>query len=227
VSNMYKEYEGNTVNFLIGNCPNGCKYCYVNDFGWPALKERYSGPQRIDERAFKRNLGKNKRWFPCSCSDIMTTRKEWTVRILNHLRDNYPENEYLIQTKRPNQFHFIDKNEFPPKTILGITAETDRDYDLSKAPQPTDRLIDFAYLELKFPKMISIEPIMNFDLVRFVELIRRVHPKYVSIGADSHNNNLNEPDSDKINGLINALKKFTEVRIKQNLSRLLKKEGAA
>lgn len=36
---------------------------------------------------------------------------------------------------------------------------------------------------------------------------------------------LNEPDGDKIRQLIDSLKQFTEVRIKKNLNRLLKKDS--
>jgi len=221
MSNMYPEYEGKTINFITGGCPHGCLYCYVKSFRFPLLKKRYSGKQKLDEAAFKKNLGKNNLWFVCSCNDINTIDIKWEVRILNHLRDSYPDNTYLIQSKYPPRFSVIDDSEFPPNTILGITAETDKDYDLSKAPQPADRLIDFTYLDTKFPKMISIEPIMDFDLVRFVELIRRVHPSYVSIGADSKSHNLTEPDADKTKELISELKAFTEVRIKPNMKRLI------
>ena len=45
--------------------------------------------------------------------------------------------------------------------------------------------------------------------------------KFVSIGADSGKNNLPEPPSQKLKALIDELEKFTEVRVKKNLKRLL------
>lgn len=219
MSNMYPEYEGQTINYVGGNCPWGCIYCYVNGFRYPSLKERYSGKPFLIESSFKRNLGKNKGWFVNSCSDINAIPLEWRIRIFQRLNE-FPTNTYLIQSKHPYRFTQIEMKYFPQNTILGTTAETNRDYNLSKAPQPADRLIDLAYLGVDFPKMISIEPILDFDLDRMTELIRRVKPVYVSIGADSGNNDLIEPSPEKIEMLINELQKFTEVRIKHNLERL-------
>ena len=54
-----------------------------------------------------------------------------------------------------------------------------------------------------------------------VEMIRRINPRFVSIGADSKRHGLPEPDPEKIRKLISTLRKFTEVREKDNLKRLL------
>jgi len=68
--------------------------------------------------------------------------------------------------------------------------------------------------------MISIEPITDFNLEFFIKIIKEIKPKFVSIGADSKGHNLPEPSWDKVQELIKELKKFTEVRIKDNLERL-------
>ena len=61
------------------------------------------------------------------------------------------------------------------------------------------------------------------DVAEFVQLIEYIHPKFVSIGADSKNSNLPEPKKEKIVRLIELLNKTTEVRTKKNLEeRLLK-----
>jgi len=218
MSNMYEEYQGKTINFVGGECIHRCKYCYVKSLmRFPETRERYSGRLKLIEDTFKKNLGKGKSWFVCSCNDICAIPEAWAIRILKRLNE-FPDNTYLIQSKNPLLFNNL-MEFFPPKTILGTTAETNRNYDLSKAPQPADRLIDFAYLETKFPKMISIEPILDFGLSEFAELIRRVKPLYVSIGADSKGYNLNEPTAEKVDTLIRELRKFTEVRIKSNLKK--------
>ena len=111
---------------------------------------------------------------------------------------------------------------FPPNVIVGTTVETNRSTkEISKAPHPYSRSTWLE--EFGTQKMISIEPIMNFDLEPFVRQIRWVSPEFVSIGADSKNHNLPEPPAGKIKELIAELGKFTEVRIKPNLNRLLKK----
>jgi len=68
--------------------------------------------------------------------------------------------------------------------------------------------------------MVTIEPIMDFDLIELVTIIKNIKPEWVNIGADSKGHNLPEPSKEKINALIEELKKITEVKIKDNLKRL-------
>lgn len=70
--------------------------------------------------------------------------------------------------------------------------------------------------------MITIEPIMDFNLVPFIEMLRNIMPEWVNIGADSQGHDLREPPAGKIKELIAELERFTEVKIKSNLKRLLK-----
>ena len=55
---------------------------------------------------------------------------------------------------------------------------------------------------------ITIEPILNFDLIPFVQAIRRIKPKWVYIGADSKSHHLPEPQAEKIALLIQELKEL-------------------
>ena len=57
-----------------------------------------------------------------------------------------------------------------------------------------------------------------------MSLINEITPYFVSIGADSSHNNLLEPPAWKIKKLKEELEKFTEVKIKDNLKRLLRSE---
>lgn len=223
MSNMYPEYEGKTINFIMGKCPHDCYYCYVKSFKFGFLKEKYSGKQRLNELAFRRNLGRYKQWFICSCSDIATIPDKWIIRILDHLNNKFPKNAYLIQSKNPKRLYdFLDK--FPKKTILGTTIETNRDYyNFSKAPKPSSRASAISK-KCQFKRMVSIEPILDFDLEVMVRWIKYIGPDYVSIGADSKNHNLPEPSPEKVRKLIDELCAFTVVKIKDNLNRL-NKEG--
>ena len=67
---------------------------------------------------------------------------------------------------------------------------------------------------------LSIEPILDFDLDIFVQMLKEINPSYISIGADSKNHNLPEPSKEKIKELIDSCRCFTEVKIKDNLVRL-------
>jgi hypothetical protein len=71
-----------------------------------------------------------------------------------------------------------------------------------------------------YHKMISIEPILDFDLEILVEWIRKIKPDFVSIGADSKGHNLPEPNRNDVDILIKNLREFTDVRIKSNIKNL-------
>ena len=95
--------------------------------------------------------------------------------------------------------------------------ETNRDkgYDkISHAPLPTDRLVAMRLLKDDMRKMISIEPIMDFDLDYFVNEIKAIKPSFAYIGYDNYNYGLPEPPLSKTIELMKQLKKFTEVRTK-------------
>jgi hypothetical protein len=70
--------------------------------------------------------------------------------------------------------------------------------------------------------MITIEPVMDFDVITFADMILSCKPVQVNIGADSGNNHLPEPSPEKIAALIEALQPFTRVHLKKNLKRLYK-----
>ena len=91
---------------------------------------------------------------------------------------------------------------------------------VSLPPDTKDRA--YFLREWPFDVYVTIEPIMDFDLDDLVEIIKIGQPKQVNIGADSGNNGLPEPSADKVRQLIDALKEFTIIDQKRNLSRLLK-----
>lgn len=68
--------------------------------------------------------------------------------------------------------------------------------------------------------MITIEPIMDFDMDKFVKSMINSLAISVNIGADSGNNNLPEPSWEKVQSLINRLQQFTKITKKRNLDRL-------
>ena len=70
--------------------------------------------------------------------------------------------------------------------------------------------------------MVTIEPIMDFDLGVLVSLVSACNPEWVNIGANTnHKIKLSEPPKDKIKALIEELSKFTKVKVKKNLKRIL------
>ncbi len=208
--NMYG-FVTHTWNPIKGTCPHDCSYCYMKVFP--------QGDLRLDEKALNDNLGEDNFIFVGSSTDMFADEvsSDWIRKVLLHC-NKYPKNKYLFQSKNPNKTTFFSL-DFPKNVILGTTIETNRDSDISKAPSVKDRQIILS-IGKRFDKFVTIEPIMDFDLEIFVEWLKEIKPVWVAIGADSKGHNLSEPSWEKVQELIKELKRFTEVRIKDNLERL-------
>jgi len=179
--------------------------------------KRYKQPElHFDEKELKTDLGSGNTIFVGSSCDMWAKciAFTWIDRILDHCEMYW--NDYLFQSKNPSRF-----KKLPFSSMIGTTIETDIHYEdiMANAPVPMSRYL--ALMQYSYPKMVSIEPIMDFNLETIIHWIRDIKPEFVSIGADSGNNHLPEPSSDKVKALIEALKEFTEVKIKDNLKRLL------
>ncbi len=223
--NMYG-FVTHTWNPIKGKCSHDCKYCYMK-----VWKQK---PLRLVEKELGDDLGEGNFIFVGSSTDMFADDVpiEWIERTLQHCRKY--NNTYLFQTKNPERFPEF-RTHFPKDSIWGITLETNRDiYEYSQSSSPFVRFDQFVIFETyDFVKriMVTIEPIMDFDLEQFIMMIKNIRPEWVNIGADSKGHKLPEPSKEKIEALIKELGKFTEVRLKPNLKRIytsnteLKKEG--
>lgn len=138
----------------------------------------------------------------------------------------HPDNKYLFQSKNPKRFEHWFPISSSVETILTTTIETNRHYQqmnlipFGNTPTPHDRSLGiFECFGIK-RKMITVEPIMDFDLIELVFLLQSIKPEQVNIGADPGNNSLPEPPWFKIEKLIEELQQFTIVKLKKNLDRL-------
>lgn len=207
--NMYP-WVTHTWNVVKGKCPHDCPYCYMKRF---PLNE-----VRLDEQELKTDLGMGNVIFVGSSCDMWAEAipSSWIEKVTNHVK-KYILNDYVFQSKNPERFNIYAG--FPSNTMWGTTIETNRDNGLTNVPSVFERRDWLSIIDgMKF---VSIEPIMDFDLLELVSMIRCIKPMFVSIGADSQGHNLPEPSSIKINDLIKALKQFTEVKIKDNLKRII------
>ena len=212
--NMYNWCDF-TWNPIRGKCPHGCVYCF--------MKDRDVGPLRLDQKALADSLGSGRTIFVGSSTDMWADAvpgvQIWQV--LNQCR-YHDGNKYIFQTKNPSRF-FQYIQEFPAKTILGTTLESNRQFGQSiHAPLPAERAAVFCDRRLqKFKKMVSIEPIVAFDLEIFSRWIKGINPAFVSIGADSKGHNLIEPTAQELKDLVVELSSITEIKLKKNVYRLL------
>lgn len=218
--NMY-EFVSHTWNPLAGKCPVGCVYCSTNKLKkYPAVKCKYSGDIRLEEKEFKTNLGKNNFIFVCAQNDLFAEGVSTSIIDQTLEYCSTFDSQYLFQSKNPKRFAEF---ELPTNSVICTTIETNRWYPekMNNAPHPEERAKAMEIASKRYPAYVTIEPIMDFDLDELVGLIRKCNPVQVNIGADSGGNNLPEPCKEKIIALINELKKFTVIDKKRNLGRLL------
>lgn len=207
-------FVSHTWNAIKGKCPHDCSYCYMKIYRQPEL--------HFDEKELKTDLGHGNFIFVGSSCDMWAkgVPRPWITSVLSHC--NFFKSQYLFQSKNPARFAFFPLG-IPFESVLGTTIETNRYYTYSKAPQPQERFADFVRIK-HHRKMISIEPIMDFDLEVLIPMIVAIKPEFVSIGADSKGHKLPEPPPGKVLHLLDALRAITTVKIKDNLKRLVSEE---
>lgn len=190
----------------------GCKhYCTYCKSSFQAQLKRYAKkhcqecykfkphahPERLDQ-----SLPKTKFMqfiFTCANGDIAFCPTPYLEQITDRIR-NESNKTFLIQSKNPKTFSRI---EFPPNVILGTTIETNRDdlyKGIAKAPSPSLRYADFK--AVKHPlKMVTIEPVVDFDLDVILKWMKEINPCMIWLGYDSKNNHLPEPALEQVKQL--------------------------
>lgn len=198
--NMYEDIT-HTYNPIGGECEHGCIYCTTPGNKKPVIQNKYSGKPKLIEHEMKTNLGSGNFIFVTNMADLFAENVSDDIihRVLAHC-SHYPNNKYLFQTKNPERFiEFLDY--FPPNSVLDTTIETSR-YPLdivniavetpkiiSKAPSPVDRVNAMLLIKERFPEIprrITVEPVMPFNLNNLAEMISKIEPEQVYIGANSN-----------------------------------------
>jgi hypothetical protein len=159
--------------------------------------------------------------FVYGTGDITFCNPHFVRKTFSAIDEHKPQLEktYYFQSKNPSCFNqYLDwfrQNE--DKVILLTTLETNRPYlGISAAPPPEKRFRDF--LELDYSrKVVTIEPVMDFDLYEFLDWIFQLSEQgtleYVWFGFDSKNCGLPEPTIDNAQKFVNALQdELIEVR---------------
>lgn len=213
-----------TWNPVIG-CLHYCKYCWAMRLVENRLrkttkkyKDGFFRPKLV-ESEFRKKFKPNTLVFVSDMGDLFGdwVPREWIERVIKHI-SKFPETRFLFLTKNPYRYReFLDI--FPRNVILGATIETDLDIlslSFSNAPSVSARILSMIYIAKKrpeIPRMVSIEPIMDFS-EKFPEFIKMIQPEFVYVGYDNYYHALIEPPLDKTMWLIAQLKKFTTVYTK-------------
>jgi len=223
------DFITHTWNPIIGKCYMSCKFCYVSGYG------TNPGKRKIVSDAFKVDLGTNKFIFVGSGIDLFAP--DITDKQINRIIDYcnmFPKNKYLFHTKNPNRYKYFG---FKDNMILGVSLESNRHYEniLINAPSPKKRVRGFTSgfqslfkaktTQPKEKRLVTIEPILDFDLKELTEMVIKINPMRVYVGADSKGHNLPEPSYDKVILLKNKLKEQgISVHLKANINRLKKQQ---
>jgi hypothetical protein len=193
-----------------------------------AIYKRFNkeaGPLHPDEREMKTDLGSGNFIFVGSSTDMWAqdVPDNWIEAVLLATQFN-AGNKYLFQSKNPARFLSFLNGLSAENYIFCTTLESSIDnFPLSGGAHILARVDAMNVLaNIGYETMVTIEPVIDFDLTDFVTLIQHCNPFQVNIGTDSGNNGLTEPPKEKVLELIAELEKFTRVARKKNLGRLLK-----
>ena len=213
--NMYS-FVTHTWNPVKGRCGYGCPYCYAKKINRRFGKQQ--GEPYLDEKELAANLGEGNHIFVCSSCDLFhdDIPGEWIRRVMEKANSSY--NRFLWHTKNPRRaLEFRD--HFFNTDMLCVTIESDLESGASIAPSRWERFAEIV--RWGKPWMLTIEPVMDFDLFGFAANIAMNMPAQVNIGADSGRNSLPEPSPEKLQALIDWLEPRTKVHLKKNLRRIL------
>lgn len=210
-----------TWNVFVG-CSFSCSYCNARQLATTRLKNlpRYRDgftPHMV-ESELERHFSPGDFVFIGYMGDISFAGLDLINYLLDELHSQ-PEVNFLFCTKNPIRY-LTWPPPFPDNLYFGATIESTEDYGFSKAPPPGQRYS--AMLHLEHPrKLISIEPICDFNLVRLLKWVYDIRPEIVEIGADNYHNDLPEPPWEKVEKLIKGLEGFCpNVIQKKGLERL-------
>lgn len=205
-TNMYAEAK--TWNPFKG-CRFGCSYCKPS-FQLQAKRQKHNcdscyryephaHPDRLDR------IPNAEIVFVCGNGDITFCPTEYLHRILGAIRVQNDKDAqagrariYYLQSKRPECLSDI-VTELPANVVIVTTLETNRDegyWLVSAAPPPSERYRQF--MALKHPvKIVTIEPVMDFDEDVFLRWILDIRPAYIWLGFNSRPSSIHLPEPDE------------------------------
>jgi hypothetical protein len=185
-------------------CRFDCSYCRPS-FQRQAKRQkgkcsrcREFAPHVHYERIDIQSIPNSPTVFVCGNSDVAFCEPNAVEGMLDMIKDgrrSHPETTYYLQSKKPDCFISRLPN-LPRQVVLVTTLETNRDegYDaISKAPPPSERYRQF--LALDYPrKVVTVEPVMDFDLDIFSEWLIALRPEYVWLGLNSRPKEVQLPE---------------------------------
>ena len=181
-------------NPVGGECRINCPYCWAKKLIKTYKMEKYEGPARIYPKELLKKFRADDFIFVSDMRDLFESNVPSGLiqQVLDYIE------------KSPAKFLLLDKNpqrylEFnlPDNCVPGATIETDLGFGRM------ERIV--AMRKVSSPKMVCIEPIMNFT-DDFPYKIASLKPEFVAVGYDNYNSGLVEPSLGRTQDLIAVLK---------------------
>lgn len=195
-----------TWNPLGGECQHKCSYCWAqgpNGLVEKRKMTKYRGKPRLIAGELGRLWKPTDFIFVEDMSDLFGSYVPWDLVHQVLVKIGRTKGTFLLLTKNPKRY---GEFKIPENCVCGSTIETDIDFGLTMAPYPSDRL--YEMIHLKYPrKMVSVEPVQDFNLDYFAGLIIQIRPEFVAVGYDNYDNKLPEPSLAKTMQLIDRLEK--------------------
>ena len=203
--NMYRASMAQFNPFM--GCRFDCKYCGPSFQAQAKRQKRrclschafapHEHPERLEKTLPRTGFGEF--IFTCASGDVAFCKTTYLEQIAERMR-NDPTRTFLIQSKNPATFARV---KWPINVVLGTTIETNRDdlcQAISKAPPPSQRLLDFLAIDHR-SKMVTIEPVMAFDVDVMVAWMEKLKPCLIWLGFDSKGCGLPEPSIEQVREL--------------------------
>ena len=211
-----------TWNPLGGECKHNCynEGCWAQNFSKQRKMVKYTGIPRLVQSEMHPKF-KDEEFdfdfvFVCDMLDLFGAwvPTELIAEIIK-ITNKFNHTKFLFLTKNPWRYHEVEMTLcqrdlfFHGDCYFGATIESNRDYKLSLAPPPAERLegIQAASYSHGLRAFISVEPIMDFDLDDFSRKIIEIEPWAVACGYDNYGCKLPEPSLAKTMQLIDRLEK--------------------
>ena len=197
-------------------CHFDCIYCRPS-FQKQAKRQKNRCKECYDYKPHRHNSRLNKIpsaeiIFVCGNADIsFCNDRDYIIEIIRSIKEHNkrcPYKTYYFQSKKPGYFkEFL--TEFPANVVLLTTLETNRDAgyeNVSKAPIPSERYKQFLNLDYS-RKVVTIEPLMDFDVNVFSQWIIDIKPEYVWLGLNSRPSSVSlpEPSAEKLAEFVKIL----------------------
>ena len=203
---MY-EFVTHTWNPIKGKCSHGCTYCYMKK-----MCSRLNTP-RLDAAELTCYLECSNFIFVGSSIDMWAEDipSHWIKMVLDYC--DRSANKYLFQSKNPSRIlDFITHPVFH-HSVICTTIETNRFYPeiMRNSPKIEERVRAMEKIaNLGINTYVTTEPLMQFDLDKMVEYIKRCKPLQVNIGRNTNRKvQLPEPTANEAKVLVTELEKFT------------------